>query len=114
MVTTILLSTGVAVLLWMAGQFWRKRRGVAGGEEIFVGPRRKRTSIYIICGNCGGEDPLPYKTFMDIHGCCETCGGRSFMLASLWALLNYRGRGMRIRALSTPPRVLSFEKRRTA
>jgi hypothetical protein len=42
---------------------------------------RKVTSTMIVCGDCNGEAELPRKTFLTAKGCCDACGGQSFVLA---------------------------------
>lgn len=39
------------------------------------------TETRIVCGNCGGDDPLPRETLLTMDGCCDCCGGRSYVLA---------------------------------
>jgi hypothetical protein len=41
-----------------------------------------RIGIQIICGDCSGDADRPIKTYLDLHGNCARCGGRSYMLAS--------------------------------
>jgi hypothetical protein len=51
----------------------------------YLSQRRSRLAlmgVQIICADCSGEELKPVKTYMDRHGTCETCGGRSYMLAS--------------------------------
>jgi hypothetical protein len=43
---------------------------------------RAVTTTMIVCGNCGGDEPLPVKTFLTKAGCCANCGGKSYVLAS--------------------------------
>lgn len=50
-------------------------------KEPFVTPRRAK-HIFIVCGNCAGDDPIPRKTVMAADSTCETCGGSSYVLAS--------------------------------
>ena len=38
--------------------------------------------VQIICGDCSGNTDRPLKTYLDRHGHCAQCGGRSYMLAS--------------------------------
>jgi hypothetical protein len=38
--------------------------------------------IQIICGDCGGDEDLPIKTYMNRYGACSRCGGKSYVLAS--------------------------------
>jgi hypothetical protein len=47
-------------------------------------PRTLRSvvGVQIICGDCSGHELPPVKTYMDRRGTCETCGGKSYMLAS--------------------------------
>jgi hypothetical protein len=41
-----------------------------------------RIGIQIICGDCSGDADRPIKTYLDLHGNCARCGGRSYLLAS--------------------------------
>ena len=41
-----------------------------------------RIGIQIICGDCSGDADRPIKTYLDLHGNCARCGGRSYILAS--------------------------------
>lgn len=43
---------------------------------------RAITQTLIVCGNCGGDEPLPRKTFLTADGRCDACGGRSYVLAA--------------------------------
>ena len=43
---------------------------------------RTLTATMIICGDCGGDAPLPRKTVLTAEGCCYACGGRSYVLAA--------------------------------
>jgi hypothetical protein len=54
------------------------------GRECRVQPRADLPviGVQIICGDCSGEDVLPIKTYMDRRGRCETCGSKSYILAS--------------------------------
>lgn len=109
---TILIASLLTVVV---GLWWlTKHRQQQTDEDLYIKPRPVRTTVAIICGNCAGEGIVPYKTMMNINGYCETCGSRSYMLASLRGFLNCRIPGIRLRAITTPPRVLSFDKRRTA
>ena len=38
--------------------------------------------VQIICGDCCGDADSPRKTYLDQHGACAQCGGRSYILAS--------------------------------
>jgi hypothetical protein len=40
------------------------------------------TRVQIVCGDCGGTDVLPRRTFLTAEGTCQGCGGRSYELAS--------------------------------
>ena len=92
----------------------RKLRDVESEGDFIRSPRRIRTNVMIICGNCSGEKIAPFKTFMDVHGCCEICGGHSFTLASLRGLLHRHMPGERLRAITVPPQTLNFKKRKVA
>jgi hypothetical protein len=45
-------------------------------------PQLSVMGVQIICANCSGDELLPVKTYMDRRGACQTCGGKSYMLAS--------------------------------
>lgn len=45
-------------------------------------PSLHYSAVQIVCGDCAGEGIIPIKTFMDRHGNCERCGGKSYILAS--------------------------------
>src|SRR5215831_9972334 len=84
-------------------------------NEYLQNPRHlARTGIMIICGNCSGDAIAPYKTFMTVNGCCDSCGSTSYVLAGLRAFQHQTVRGYRLRAITTAPRILSFDRRRTA
>jgi hypothetical protein len=46
--------------------------------------------VQIICGDCSGNTDLPLKTYLDRHGQCAQCGGRSYMLASSRTMYAHR------------------------
>lgn len=39
------------------------------------------SQMEIICGDCGGEEIYPKKTFLMTDGTCAGCGGQSFVCA---------------------------------
>jgi hypothetical protein len=45
---------------------------------------RSITGLMIVCGDCAGEEPLPRKTLLAADGSCSTCGGGSYLLASIF------------------------------
>jgi hypothetical protein len=61
-----------------------KTKMLNGASECRVHPRAglPLIGVQIICGDCSGDGVQPIKTHMDRHGRCETCGGKSYMLAS--------------------------------
>ena len=44
-----------------------------------------RLGVQIICGDCCGDSVRPMKTYLDQFGRCVQCGGRSYVLASVYA-----------------------------
>ena len=44
-----------------------------------------RLGVQIICGDCCGDSDRPVKTYLDQFGRCGQCGGRSYVLASVYA-----------------------------
>lgn len=68
--------------------------------------------IQIICGDCGGDQESPRKTYMDRHGNCAQCGGRSYVLAAnrkeYAAQLISSRREPVLRGVTTRARVLPF------
>lgn len=54
--------------------------------------------IQIICGDCGGDEDRPLKTYMDRFGNCSQCGGKSYVLAS-----NRRDYAMRLMSSRRQP-----------
>ena len=53
-------------------------------REKWVAPawERSATETLIVCLNCAGEEENPRKTFLTRSGRCDSCGGRSYFLAS--------------------------------
>src|SRR5258708_2534820 len=39
-------------------------------------------TVMIVCGDCAGDDFVPRKTLLTADGCCDSCGGRSYVLAA--------------------------------
>ena len=76
----VLALVAIAASAYFAFQIATSRK-----EREFVRSGRSAlhyAAIQIICGNCSGDGDIPVKTFMDVHGACERCGGRSYLLAS--------------------------------
>lgn len=44
--------------------------------------RDEVTNTQIVCGHCAGNNPIIQKTLLTVHGLCQNCGGRSYILAS--------------------------------
>lgn len=68
--------------------------------------------VQIICGDCSGESPSPYKTFLNHSGNCEQCGGHSYILASTLAIYALQMRAERLaqsQSESGNGRVIPFE-----
>lgn len=42
----------------------------------------KLVAVQIICGDCGGEEEAPLKTYLNAYDKCARCGGNSYVLAS--------------------------------
>jgi hypothetical protein len=77
-VIAICVSTALA----MAGlAIWSARRNESKRLET---PRRPLLTVpvQIICGDCSGQKERPLRTCLSVDGACESCGGRSFTLAS--------------------------------
>ena len=59
-------------------------------RDLTVYGMRGPTSVEIVCGDCsaraddgGNSQVLPLRTFLAMDGRCFTCGGRSFVIASV-------------------------------
>jgi len=68
--------------------------------------------VQIICGDCSGEGPIPYKTYLNHSGNCEQCGGHSYTLASSLAIHALQMRAARLadsQSVSSNGRVIPFE-----
>src|SRR5215470_18831493 len=44
-----------------------------------------KVGVQIICGDCSGDYEKPRRTYLDLLGRCEDCGGTSYVLASTLA-----------------------------
>jgi hypothetical protein len=76
---------GIAALLMLAlAVVYTHSRGRFHGQQCLSEPHDGivRIGIQIICGDCSGDADRPIKTYLDLHGNCARCGGRSYMLAS--------------------------------
>ena len=79
----MLVITAVSILVIFAVTYTlstvrahnQRRLSEPRGEIVTVG-------IQIICGDCSGDTQRPIKTYLDLHGNCARCGGRSYILAS--------------------------------
>ena len=60
------------------------------GPQVFIDrpvvSPREVTVTMIVCGNCAGDALNPVKTLMTKAGCCASCGGSSFVLASTFQI----------------------------
>ena len=80
----MLVITTVSILvLATAYHMWsnsEEQRGLKGphGEMLRLG-------VQIICGDCCGDSDRPVKTYLDQLGRCGQCGGRAYVLASVYA-----------------------------
>ena len=76
---------GITALLMLAfGVVYTWSRGGFHGQQCLSEPHDGivRIGIQIICGDCSGDADRPVKTYLDLHGNCARCGGRSYILAS--------------------------------
>jgi hypothetical protein len=99
----------VFALTWLIAS----RCGELAHEDL-TEPRRSvpTMGVQIICGNCSGDLETPIKTYLDRVGRCESCGGRSFILASSRGIYAQRLRASRAATAdnaSMGGRVLAFE-----
>ena len=78
MFLTGVIAILAAGLLWMNIRVTRKRQQYVVPDK----PSLHFSAVQIVCGDCAGEGLIPIKTFMDRHGNCERCGGKSYILAS--------------------------------
>ena len=73
-----------AVSILMFAVVYTLSRGGAHHQWQLSEPRVSivTVGVQIICGDCSGNTDRPLKTYLDRHGHCAQCGGRSYMLAS--------------------------------
>ena len=78
----MLVITAVSIL--MCAVVYTLSRGGAHHQWQLSEPRVSivTVGVQIICGDCSGITDRPLKTYLDRHGHCAQCGGRSYMLAS--------------------------------
>ena len=78
----MLVITAVSIL--MCAIVYTLSRGGAHHHWQLSEPRVSivTVGVQIICGDCSGNTDRPLKTYLDRHGHCAQCGGRSYMLAS--------------------------------
>ena len=102
--------------------------GVYMGFSIAASRRREKTvhseraplhysAVQIVCGDCAGDNVIPARTFVNRHGFCDSCGGTSYVLASIRGayLVGLLGRhNAELSEVSTEGRVLPFEPRSSA
>ena len=76
--TTIGISIAVAIAIIGLSKRFKVDSHVAPRPEL------PRLGIAIICGDrmCSGDEWRPRKTFLNSRSECDTCGGRSYVLAS--------------------------------
>jgi hypothetical protein len=75
-ITALLMLAFGVVYIWSKGGF-HGQQGLSEPHDGIV-----RIGIQIICGDCSGDADRPIKTYLDLHGNCARCGGRSYILAS--------------------------------
>ena len=78
----MLVITAVSILMFAV--VYTLSRGGAHHQWQLSEPRVSivTVGVQIICGDCSGNTDRPLKTYLDRHGHCAQCGGRSYMLAS--------------------------------
>ena len=81
----MLVISTISILLFAAGAVFRRLQEQASHSN----PDRKilRLGVQIICGDCCGDADRPVKTYIDQFGRCVQCGGGSYVLASMYAVV---------------------------
>ena len=101
-----MLGIGIAILVTASLTFLLTRR-FEKTESSHLQERHDlmlTMGVQIVCGDCAGEQDVPFRTCLDRRGNCEACGGHSYVLASSLAMSAFAHRstlGVR--------RVLPFE-----
>ena len=107
---TIIVATGIAVSL--ACLVLMRGRGADPAQLTQPRPALLSMGVQIICGNCAGEQAIPFKTYLDRFGSCSNCGGSSYVLASAVAVNGAALRAARLREARfglSQGRVIPFE-----
>lgn len=65
----------VTVTVFLIRTFKRPEQPISKRPAIVMMP------IFVVCGNCSGEESTPILTLLDTDK-CQVCGGKSFILAS--------------------------------
>lgn len=80
----MLVISAVSILLLATGYLVSRR---SQDERVLSGTHGEmlRLGIQIICGDCCGDSDRPLKTYLDQLGRCVQCGGRAYVLASIYA-----------------------------
>ena len=80
----MLVITAVSILVFIFAVTYTLSTVRAHNQRRLSEPRGDivTVGIQIICGDCSGDTQRPIKTYLDLHGNCSRCGGRSYVLAS--------------------------------
>ncbi|HLF83291.1 MAG TPA: hypothetical protein VI837_03865 [Blastocatellia bacterium] len=111
MVTIIIVASAIALTLAYVALL--RHGAVVDADQLFQPrPAPLTMGVQVICGNCSGESYRPNRTYLDLNGHCDRCGGRSYVLASIVASNRAQARAERLREAYTESgfgRVIPFE-----
>jgi hypothetical protein len=106
------ISVATLIALGLACVVLMKGRVTDSAQLDQPRPALLTMGVQIICGDCSGEGEHPIKTYINRHGSCCQCGGKSYLLASAVAMNSLIARAARQREAhiaSSHGRILPFE-----
>jgi len=104
-IVSLVLAIGVASVMLVSHNSDQARLMEPKSSIITVG-------IQIVCGDCGGDDVRPERTYLDRYGNCSHCGGSSYVLASNLYAYSSRARQADLDGVLANGKVLAFNSQR--
>lgn len=79
----IILTATISLLVGATSTYFILLRRFNSYSIELAEPRNliKLVGVPIICGDCAGEDEVPFKTYLNVQDKCARCGGNSYVLA---------------------------------